>query len=368
MNISKKWTRSRLSLITLFSAVLLFGAGCGTVPDGGVFVTEDIAGDWEQKVFVGQDGRKTVSIGTVNVEKVELDPTTPDTMYLATTGNGIWKTTTAGAQWYQLPVSPDRVRDIEIHPQDPNIVYSVKNANIIKSSDGGEQQWEIVYTDAQNAIITRIEIDWFNPNRVLAVTSIGTVLLTEDDGATWKVVHQVDEPIIGLHMSEQDSRVMYIHELDRGIHKSTNGGTEWVDLFDESFFEEHRKSEQVKHVAVDPNNHNTVYSVSQQGILRSTDGGSTWSLMTTLIEQGVGENAAIKNITILPGDSNTIIFTIGRLIYRTTDGGSSWESIESFASGRNITQLVVHPENTAYIIAGTQEVQDGGGGLFIGPQ
>ena len=365
MNKSKT---SRLSLLSIFAVLLLIGAGCGTVPDGGVFVTEDIAGDWEQKVFVGQDGRKTVSIGTVNVEKIELDDSNSDIWYLATTGSGIWKTTTAGAQWYQLPVSPDRVRDIEVHPQDSNIVYSVKNQNIIKSSDGGEQQWEIVYTDAQNAIITRIEIDWFNPSRVLAVTSIGTVLMTEDDGATWKVVHQVEEPIIGLHMSEQDSRVMYIHELDRGIHKSTDGGTEWVDLFNEEFFQAHRKSEQVKHVAIDPNDDNTVYSVSQQGILKSTDGGSSWNLMTTLIEQGVGENASIKNITILPGDSNTMIFTIGRLIYRTTDGGSAWESIESFASGRNISQLVVHPEDSAYIIAGTQEVQEKRGGLLAAPQ
>lgn len=358
---------SRLSLAGTLCGLILLGASCGSAPDGGVFVTEDINGEWEQKVFVGQDGRKTVTIADVNVEKIEVDPSNPDTYYLATREDGIWKTTTRGAQWNQLPVAPDRIRDIEVHPTNPDIVYSVKNANIIKSTDGGEETWEIVYTDAQNAIITRIEIDWFNPSRIFAVTSIGTVLLSEDDGVTWKRIYEVDEPLIGIYMSEQDSRLIYIHELDRGVHKTVDGGENWTDLFSEDFLKEYRKAEQVKHVALSPNNDNVLYTVSKQGILYTTDGGVTWQFMKTLIEQGVDQNTSISNITVKPGEPNTILFTVGRLIHKTTDGGASWNSIESFPSGRNISYLLLHPDNSELVLAGVQAVEEKRGGLLTPP-
>ena len=160
---------------------------------------------------------------------------------------------------------------------------------------------------------------------------------------------------------------MYIHELDRAIHKSTDGGLTWTNLFDDAFYENFRKADSVKHLAVDPNNANNLFSVSPQGILRSTDGGSSWAFMDTLIERGAGENAGIKNITVMPGDSNTILFTTGRLIHRTTDGGVNWESIESFASGRNISDLVVKTGETTYIIAGVQQPQESRGGLLSAP-
>lgn len=358
---------SRISFAATLCGLVLIGASCGSSPDGGVFVTEDISGEWQQKVFVGQDGRKEVTIAGVNVEKIEVDPSNADTYYLATREDGIWKTTSKGDQWNQLPVAPDRIRDIEVHPQNPDIVYSIKNANIIKSTDGGNEMWEVVYTDAQNAIITRIEIDWFTPSRIFAVTSIGTVLLSEDDGVTWERIYEVDEPLIGIYMSQQDSRVIYIHELDRGVHKTIDGGKNWTDLYSEDFLKQYRKAEQVKHVALSPNNDNVLYTVSKEGILYTTDGGVTWQFMKTLIEQGVDQNTGIANITVKPGEPSTILFTVGRLIHKTTDGGASWNSIESFPSSRNISYLTLHPNNPDLILAGVQEVEEKRGGLLTPP-
>lgn len=354
------------AFISFLAALVLVGSGCNTVRDGGIFVAEDISStEWQQRVFVGQNGRRSVTISDLDVQKIEVDEQNDAVMYLGSY-EGIWKTTTAGEQWYQLPVPGLWTRDVEIHPTDSNIVYAVQGETIIKTTDAGET-WDTVYTDVQNSTVTRVELDWFNPDRILAVTSLGSVVMTEDAGTTWRVVYEVKEPIVGLHMSQQDSRTIYIQELDGAIHKSTNGGTEWTNLFDEEFYKAHRKADAVKRMALDPNNDRNVYAVTPEGILRSQDGGGSWSLMQTLIEQGADQNLSIRNITVMPGDQNTIIFTIGRLIYRTSDGGISWESIESFPSNRRINEIVVQEGETQYIIIGVVQPEDQNRGLLPSP-
>ena len=222
---------------TLVFGIVMMGASCGTVADGGVFRSSDEGQSWEQKVFVGQQKKKVITISSVNVQKLVQDPNNSDVLYLATKEDGLWKTETKGEQWYQLPLTPDRIRDVAISLVDSNVVFTVRGNTILKTVDGGGA-WDIVYTDSQNAIITRIVVDWFNGDQIYAVTSIGTVLFSEDAGANWQVLTQVDEPLIGITMSQLDSRVLYITELDRTIHKTVDGGVTWADIFAEPLPEE----------------------------------------------------------------------------------------------------------------------------------
>lgn len=360
--------KSAISLYTVLAFVTVFAVGCtGGGTDGGVFVTTDAMETWENKIFVQQDNRKTITIGTVDIEKIAVDQQNPDTIYLATTADGLWKTTNAGDQWTQLPVNPDRMRDIEIHPEDSDIVYSIKNQNIIKTSDGGET-WEIVYTDKQaGAIITRIAIDWFNPSKVYAITSLGAVLVTEDDGGSWRVVQEMKNPLIGLEISPSDSRHVYVLELDKNIHRTLDGGTSWTELLDDDFDDEHRNARSVRQMIIDPNNGSTLYVSSKYGIIKSTDTGDSWEYVSTLIEQGADENLSIQAITVEPGDSSTIMFGIGNLLYVSTDGGTSWTTREDFPSSRRINSIVYHPETVDTMYIGVLKEEEKRGGFITRP-
>ena len=344
--------------IVIISLLLVFvGASCGSGGDGGVFLSTDEAEAWVQKVFISQEGRKVNTIAGLDVELLRMDPVDPSVIYLATKSAGALKTTTSGEQWIPLPLPQERVRDIAVDPVVNTNVYAAIGTNVYKSVDGGAS-WEIVYTDTQAGNIKRIAVDWYNPQRLFAATTIGSILLSEDGGINWKVVFQVNEPIMELVIERSDSRVVYALELDHDVHKTSDGGATWTSIIDEEYREQSGKlSTRVKQLTLDVNNSKTVYLSSSQGISRSTDGGETWVPLSTLIERGAEENASIMNITVAPGNSSIIYFTVGRLIHKSTDGGNTWKTIETFPSQRKITSLVIHPERPETVYASVQKAE-----------
>jgi photosystem II stability/assembly factor-like uncharacterized protein len=357
--------------LAVLGALALLGQGCaGGGADGGAFRSSDAGETWEAKSFVGQEGRKVATIAGVNGEKLIFDPQNPDVLFLGTKENGLYKSDSKGEQWRQLPLTPDRIRDVAVDPTDSNFVYTVRQNTVIKSSDAGES-WEIAYTDSQQAIVTRLAIDWFDTDRIFATTSIGTVLLSEDRGANWRVIYQVDEPITGIMISPDDSRVIYLLELDEAIHKTTDGGKTWLNLFEENEeFErgEFRNARKVKQMAVDPTDGDVVYVSSDEGLIKTMDGGVTWAYLDTLIARGADQNRDIRAITVDPQQPATIYFAVGKILHKSVDAGATWRTIETFPSARRITTLAIDPTDSAVLFASVEAVEDEGGGFFGPPK
>ncbi|MCW1930119.1 MAG: hypothetical protein KIH62_002265 [Candidatus Kerfeldbacteria bacterium] len=360
-----------ISATTLLLSVAFLGASCSSKADGGVFFSSDIGETWEQRVFVGQEKKKVITIDALNVENIFFDPLNADVVYLASTDSGLFKSTTVGEQWSQLPLQRTRIRDIGINPVNTQEIFATVDTSIQKTIDGGEH-WETVYTDPRSATILRVEPDWENPSRVYASTSTGNVLVSTDSGVTWTTALEVNEPITDIQIDPLNSAVLYAVELDKNIHKSTDRGITWTALITEKTewnelstgfpantnsqsAHKIKKPSSFRSLYIDPNNHLAVFFLSPQGIVRSLDGGATWAFLNTLIQQGAGENANIKSFMVLPGSDNTYMFSLGRIIHKSVDGGNTWKTIENFPSGRNIVTLSVSPLAPDRIFAGTQE-------------
>ena len=84
-------------------------------------------------------------------------------------------------------------------------------------------------------------------------------------------------------------------------------------------------------IAVNPNNPNVIYQGSSGGgVWKTTDGGATW---TPIFDQqpslGTGEPSAVaidpsNTNTIYVGTSGRFVLNISKGILKSTDGGSSW--------------------------------------------
>lgn len=347
--------------IVLLSALLMtltfVGASCSSSggSDGGVFKSVDAASTWERKIFVDQQKKKTLTIGSVDVEELVIDPVTPDIMYMASKTDGIFKTTTAGEQWFRLNTPQDRVRDIGLHPSDPNILYAVHSRTILKSGDAGET-WETVFTDTDSAaVMTRVTIDPSNGNRIYATTSTGSILISENEGAEWRVLYKVDEPVTGFIVHPTNSSIAYIVELESGLHKTVDGGKTWVNLFDDAFEDTFDDAIRIQQFTMDPTNPDTLYATSKEGIIRSSNGGESWEFVNTLLARDAAQNAQIGTFTVAPHNANVIYFTVGRLIHKSENRGQTWQTIETFPSSRNIHSFVFHPNNDSIIFAGGQK-------------
>lgn len=187
-----------------------------------------------------------------------------------------------------------------------------------------------------------------------------------------------------------NSSVIYVGSAGGGVWKTTNGGTSWTALTDFG------PSLGVSSILVDPVTPNTIYLSTGDGdgrdspsvgILKSTDGGATWSttglnwvrsdvrytrklvknpsgriLVATSIgifyTDDAGANWTQANTGVfydleqMPGSAGTFYATAVNgttaQVFRSTDNGVTWTQVHSLTAS-NRAELTVSPANTNYV-------------------
>lgn len=110
-------------------------------------------------------------------------------------------------------------------------------------------------------------------------------------------------------------------------------------------------------LAIDPHNHQVLYSGNVFGIYKSTDQGLTWGWVTSKLPGYLGASA----IAIDPSNSTNVYFCInGQGVYKSMDAGASW-ALTGNADNRPLwaQTIVIDPETSSTIYAGTS-----GNGVF----
>ena len=120
---------------------------------------------------------------------------------------------------------------------------------------------------------------------------------------------------------------------------SGSGGQAWYDLT----------------IACDPNAENTIY-VGGVNIWKSTNGGSTWSIVGHWYGAGSTPyvHADHHHAIFRPNTSQLYVGTDGG-VYKTSNGGSSWSDLND---GMNITQYYKISQSTSdssLVLAGAQD-------------
>lgn len=263
----------------------------------------------------------------------------PNVYYMGAVGGGVWKTEDYGRIW--TPIFDDQpsgsIGAIDVAASDPNVVYVGSGEGLqrpdlstgdgmYKSTDAGKTWTHLGLRDGQQ--IPRIAVDPTNPERLFVA------VLGHPYGAN----------------------------AERGIYRSTNGG--------QSFEKVLGKDDNTggADVVMAPTNPNLLYASLWEarqgpwengaftgpgsGLYKSTDGGTTWTHLTSGLP-GAKEGLSRIGIAISPSNPDRVYLTVQSSenagIYRTDDGGVTWTRTTSdnriYGRGDDFAAPAVDPKN-----------------------
>lgn len=171
--------------------------------------------------------------------------------------------------------------------------------------------------------------------------------------------------ITDIEMHASDQQTIYAGAATGGVFKSTNAGTSWFPIFDNSL------SLSIGDIAIAPSDPDILYVGTGEanggggsstydglGVYKSTDAGSTWAY------SGLDEIGNTGRIVINPKDPKKVFVaamgnlygkTPNRGIYRTTDGGITWEKVLFVSDSTGAIDIIINPKNPDTLYAALWE-------------
>ncbi len=138
------------------------------------------------------------------------------------------------------------------------------------------------------------------------------------------------------------SIIAYLGNVGGGVWKTTNcctANTTWTVTTDSPLL----TTTSIDTLAIDPNNHNTIYagtgdlnygsfSMGSQGIFKSTDGGNTWTVLgANVFGPDYTEPAgnypqydSVGKVRVDPNNSNNIVAGSKKGLWFSYDQGATW--------------------------------------------
>jgi hypothetical protein len=248
---------------------------------------------------------------------------------------GLGPSPIAAEYWSGNAPASGRVNSVVVDPRNGNVAYAAAAyGGVWKTLDGGAL-WSPMTDGLSNLSSGAVALDPLNPDIVwyatgeqnFAIDSYGGdgLFKSPDGGVTWTKIAAASA--VGSYISRfvvhPTTPTTLFAASERGVVRSTDGGTNWTVMLGSSWCTD---------LVVNPTSPNILYAaLLYLGIYRSTDGGANW----TPLSQGLPSSGFFRpNLAIAPSDPNVLLagfdssadYTLLGL-YRTTDGGDDWTQL-----------------------------------------
>lgn len=257
---------------------------------------------------------------------VAIDPSNEQTVYVGIADafgnqpNNVMRTTNNGATWTNItpPTPAQSCRGIAVHPTDSNRVYAV-----FGGAFGG-----------------------------------GSIWVTTNGAASW-VNRSVGVPDVPVQdISHDGSRILVTGGQNFGsqffgLYESFNEGATWTALHDATWPNAIGMNA-VTFDAADPNN---VYVASAgSGLLKSTDGGSTWT-----IGAAGTKSLSTNSVRFAPGSSTQMYVGASSVaVLQSSDGGNHFVNTSFGIGALNVVSVAASPLDATEMAIAFQGLNDGG--------
>ena len=191
-------------------------------------------------------------------------------------------------------------------------------------------------------------------------------LATSAEGPTWTQAgpYNIGGRVTALAVAPGGTTI-YLGAANGGVFKSTNSGVNWTPVTDGLGWELFS----IGALALDPTDANVVYagtgeannsvdSYDGNGLLRSSDGGQTWTSL------GLQATARIARVAVDPANPSRIFvaamgtqFSTGpeRGLYRSEDGGQNWSKVLFVSDSTGANDVLINPAHPETVYCATLE-------------
>lgn len=321
---------------------------------GAIYLTEDGGDHWKRVLALS------------NASTVEISSSDPNVMYAGSI-NGIYRSTDGGHTWVEtaghLWGSDDVLAgfpiDMQCDPRDPMRIF-VNNyigGNFV-SEDGG-YTWRVSSKGYTGALLRQVDVAAGDATRVYSASRMG-VFVSGDSGDTWSgtAYHPARSPeaiVVSVDHFDADHVLAVLQDAGPEPKATWDGGKSWsvvdIGLWGPGKWESGSFTE----IVFSPYDQDLVLasagaidcykqpggcvSAVGHGVLRSSDGGATWS-QTGLTGIQVNDLVtASENVAYAAASPDTI--------YRSEDGGQTWQVVAEGLASR--IQLEPSPDRDVRI-------------------
>jgi uncharacterized repeat protein (TIGR01451 family) len=225
---------------------------------------------------------------------------------------------------------------------------------------GNERATGIAVDASGNAYVTGFTNSGSFPAlNAFQVTPRNAAYESTNGGSSWMPIESFTASnLTALAIDPNNSSTLYAGSDVGRFYKSTDAGTTWRQMpSDLQMFDT------VNSIAVDAANSSVVVAAASIGVLKTTDGGTSWR-RAGVINDGfnVRPLSNVRAIAFDPQTSSTIYATTNSSalagFVKSTDGGATWKSASTGVGARN--SLAINPRNTSVIISGDSKSTDAG--------
>jgi photosystem II stability/assembly factor-like uncharacterized protein len=273
-----------------------------------------------------------------------------------------------GEYWSGNANAAGRVSCVLVHPGNANLVYiAAAQGGVWKTVNGGAS-WTPL-TDRLSSLSSGwLTFDPSNANVLYYGTGeqhysgdsfYGDGLFRSNDaGATWTKIaskSQVGSYIARVLVDPAATNRLLVAS-DLGVMRSVNGGSTWSAVWSGG------PDDWANDLVFHPTNSQVLYAaIFGQGVYRSTNGGDTW----TLLAGGLPAPTSFYRVNLAIAPSNGLVLYASFVdtgdnllgMYRTTDGGTNWTHLTTtpnymVGQGSYDNCMIVDPTNPSIFYAG----------------
>ncbi len=297
-------------------------------------------------VSVVEDGSVETGLDGRGARCLALDPQDPDTLYVGTTDEGIFKSEDGGGIWETLSgIEHPRVTAVAVSPVDGAVYAGTEPSSLFVSRDGGEAWRELegmrnlpsaptwsFPPRPWTSHVRAIALSYTDSDLVVVGIELGGVLRSADGGETWQDQRPGAQPDCHSLSAHPEAPELLYEAGGGGFARSTDFGDSWEDAG------EGMGLHYVWGLAADAEDPSLVYASAASGPGRAHGGGSSGATIYRKLGNGRWQ-ATLEGLDAFPYALCPDPEAPGALyaglgdgtILRGVNAGESWEEVARVA-------------------------------------